>query len=171
MFSNQQLDVSSLPKLESIEFTPIPRKYLIILVTNRLLLFAMFVALLIGSKYAIEEDGYQSNFAIVTSIIALLWLVNLIIALAGFKKRGFVLREKDIVYTHGLITNHLVVIPFSRIQHVEQKRSFLARKLGLSNLKIFTAGESGSDLKINGLTELQAQKIKTFLSDKVDENS
>jgi len=171
MFTNEQLEVEKLPKLDSIKFTPIPRKYLIILVVNRLLLFAVFIALLIGSKYVIEEDGYQSNFAIVSSIIALILLVNLIVALAGFKKRGFALREKDIVYTHGLITNHHVVIPFSRIQHVEQKRSFLARKLGLSNLKIFTAGESGSDLKINGLTQLQAQKIKTFLSDKVDENS
>ena len=171
MFSNQQLDVSELPSIDTIGYSPINSKYLIILITNRLFLFVIFAGLLVGSKFLIDEDGYHNNFSKVALVLTLLFLINLILAILGFKKRGFALREKDIVYTYGLITNHVVVIPFSRIQHVEEKRSFLARKLGLSSLKIFTAGESGTDLNINGLTEQEAQKIKTFLSNKVDENS
>jgi membrane protein YdbS with pleckstrin-like domain len=62
-------------------------------------------------------------------------------------------------------------VPISRIQHIEESRSWLARKLNLATLKIFTAGESGSDLKIDGLPHEEAKQINDFLSTRVNANN
>ena len=45
-------------------------------------------------------------------------------------------------------------------------RNPIERKLGLSSLKIFTAGGSGVDLQIRGMENERAEKIKQFILEK-----
>jgi membrane protein YdbS with pleckstrin-like domain len=64
--------------------------------------------------------------------------------------------------------NSISAVPISRIQHLEISRSWLAIKFELATLKIFTAGESGIDLSIDGLNYNEAKQINDFLSRKVN---
>jgi membrane protein YdbS with pleckstrin-like domain len=82
----------------------------------------------------------------------------------GFPLKGYALREHDIVYKTGLIYRKNTTIPFNRIQHIEIRQSMIARMLGISKLKIFTAGGQGSGLFIHGLSPETAQQLKDFLS-------
>lgn len=81
------------------------------------------------------------------------------------------MREHDVVYAKGLLVHSITTVPISRIQHVEESRSWLARHFGLATLKIFTAGEAGSDLSIKGLPYIEAKQIKEIISDKVNGNN
>ena len=96
-------------------------------------------------------------------------LVQGIIYYLGFKKRGFALREKDICYSHGYLVNKTLALPYNRIQHIEIARSFMARKLGLASLKIYSAGESGGDMVIHGLPKALAESQYTFLTKIINE--
>jgi membrane protein YdbS with pleckstrin-like domain len=88
-----------------------------------------------------------------------LWLAK-----AHFNRKKFKISHKHIAYQEGLIFQRETTVPFTRIQHIEIDEGPLERYFGLATLSIYTAGDSGRDLKINGLELQKAQEIKTFIS-------
>lgn len=78
-------------------------------------------------------------------------------------KRGYVVRDKDILFRHGVIWRSVTAVPFNRIQHVETSNTPLDRKFALATLQLFTAGGSGGDLKIDGLAADVAEQLRQFI--------
>lgn len=76
------------------------------------------------------------------------------------------MREKDIIYTKGLLWQTRTSIPFNRIQHAEVKQGPIERMFSLHSLKVFTAGGDSSDLVIPGLEEENASRIKEYIMGK-----
>jgi len=95
------------------------------------------------------------------------WFIVLAALLAwpiiALPKRGYVVRDKDILFRHGVIWRSVTAIPFNRIQHVETSSTPLDRKFGLATLQLFTAGGSGGDLKIDGLSARSAEQLRIFV--------
>jgi len=87
--------------------------------------------------------------------------------LISVPRRGYVVRDKDIVFKSGVIWRSVTAIPFNRVQHVETSNTPLDRKFGLANLQIFTAGGAGGDLKISGLGADIAEQLRVYILDKV----
>ncbi|SDS33280.1 hypothetical protein SAMN04515667_1937 [Formosa sp. Hel1_31_208] len=168
MFLNTQVDIDNLPGIEEIRLKSISKKYLKIIIINRISLFlVLFVVLLIMTWFM--DDKTPQNLLLYGFVILTVFLIlNLTIGLLAFKKRKYAIRDHDVVYAKGLIINSLTTVPISRIQHIEENRSWLARQFGLATLKIFTAGESGSDLSIHGLPKDDAKKIHDYISTKVN---
>lgn len=168
-FSNLQIQTEHLPKVEDLVLKPISKAYLKIIALNKLALYAGITGLVLGATYLIEKkEGIEIPLGYLLSGVLGLCILNLIISILAYKKRKYAIREHDVVYAKGLIVNSITTVPISRIQHVEESRSWLARRFGLSTLKIYTAGEAGSDLSINGLDYLEAKGINDFISTKVN---
>ena len=171
-FTNLQIQAEDLPKVEDLVLKPISKSYLKIIALNKLAIYAALIGLVFGFRYFIEEeDNIQFNLWYVLSAILVLCVVNFIISILAFKKRAYAIREHDVVYAKGLIVHSVTTVPISRIQHVEESRSWLARYFGLATLKIFTAGEAGSDLSIQGLPHLEAKQIKEVISSEINGNN
>lgn len=83
------------------------------------------------------------------------------------KNYGFVVREKDILFQKGVLVLKTTIIPFNRVQHVSSTQSLLDKYFNLKNIKIFTAGGQGSDIKIPGLTPEKALHIKEWIAHKI----
>ena len=83
------------------------------------------------------------------------------------KKYGYALREKDLIYRRGYLITKTTVIPFNRIQHVSISRGVFDKALGISTLKIFTAGGQGSDVSIPGLLPNLAVNLKEAVAKKL----
>jgi len=168
MFTNAQIDVNDLPRLDEVTLVPISKKFLYIILFNKLIVFAfVYGALIMASTFANDvlfTEYFQYLVFAVTSIL----ILNLAFAVIAFRKRKYALRENDLIYSKGLLFLKITVVPISRIQHIEETRTWLARQFGLASLKIFTAGDSGTDLSISGLTEAEARKINDFLSTRVN---
>jgi len=81
-------------------------------------------------------------------------------------KRGYVLRDKDILFRKGVVWRSVTAIPFNRIQHVETSSTPFDRKFDLATLQLFTAGGSGGDLKIDGLSTATAEQLRVFVLEK-----
>lgn len=164
-FTNLQIETENIPQIEDIVLKPISKSYFKIIVLNQLLLYALLVSLVFIGKYITENDEHVIiNFWYLLLVVIVFCIINFIYSYLAFKKRKYAIREHDVVYAKGLIVHSIIAVPISRIQHVEESRSWLARHFGLSTLKLFTAGEAGSDLSIKGLPHLEAKKIKEIIS-------
>ena len=103
----------------------------------------------------------------VPAVFILLYVLRSVFIVLGFPKKGYLLREQDVSYRSGLLFYKLTTIPFNRIQHVEVSQNVFEKAMGLSSVKIFTAGGSVSDLSIPGLLPDKAHQMESFLLAKV----
>ncbi|MDQ8186680.1 PH domain-containing protein [Pelagicoccus sp. SDUM812002] len=163
-FSNPQLEIDQLPHWGDIELEPLARAAPWPPFWRNCVPFTvLFVA---------------ATVVVTTSLLPLLaYLGILLLGLVLFlllqwynftehKRRGVALREEDIVFKRGLFWHQHTLLPLNRIQHIEIHRGPIERKLGLSSLRLYTAGGSGVDLQISGLESERADRIKQFILDK-----
>ena len=165
-FLNPEISLSELPQLEQVAFHPINRKYLklSLLSTTIFWLFLLIVGLSVVSLNETLTSGALISIGL--AVWAVLMVSQLILILLGFKKKAYALRQRDILYQTGLIWHKTIAIPFNRIQHCSVQQGPIARYFGLAQLHVFTAGGSGSDLSIPGLSYEDAQQIKDFILQK-----
>ena len=87
----------------------------------------------------------------------------------SFAKKGFAIREHDVIFKSGVISETTTIVTNNRVQHVALHQGILSRIFGLASIELFTAGGSSSDLKISGLLLDDAKKIKESVSLKINE--
>ena len=165
-FTNTDVSFETLPKFESVLMQPLNGGYLnVVYMGNAVFTIILSIATLIF-LWVKEESGplILPTVGATISVIALLFWVSTI----GFRKKGYALREKDILFQRGILSTTTTVIPLSRIQHVALHEGFFSRMYQLSELQIYTAGGSSSDLHIPGLPKEQAEQMKTFLLQKIN---
>lgn len=166
-FSNNAVDITALPRAESVSLQPIERSYWRVLQLEWLIVAALFLAAgsaLIYFIHPLQKAWLVSTaggaWLIVTAVSY--WLIQ-----RSFARKAYAVREKDVLYRTGWIVRRLHVCPFNRIQHCSVHAGPIERKYGLASISVFTAGSEGSDLKIPGLTEETASAIREFIMQKV----
>ncbi|WP_233266092.1 PH domain-containing protein [Myroides fluvii] len=169
-FSNQQINIIALPSVEAVNFQPLHVKYKRV-VLLRSIMVALFILVLGASGYylPLSEDNAHlriyKEMVLCTSIVFAVLLV--ILNRAGVRKKGYAVREHDIIFKSGLLNQKETTIPFNRVQHVEIYEGALLRIFGLCRIEFFTAGGSFGDLKIPGLLIAEANKIKAYVIEQV----
>jgi membrane protein YdbS with pleckstrin-like domain len=164
-FTNNSVSFETLPKFESVPLQPLNRDYLnVVYIGNAVFAILLSIGTLIFLWVKEESQPLilPTVGATVLVIALLFWLSTI-----SFRKKGYALREKDILFQKGILSRTTTVIPFSRIQHVALHEGFFSRMYQLSELQIYTAGGSSSDLHIPGLPKEQAEQMKTFLLQKI----
>ena len=163
IFDNLPVDADDLPKIEEVDFRPIEKKYLRV----SLMVSVIIWTLLIGGYLAIihftDSEKTLINYLAGSGALMLFAIFNITVITLGFKKKKYTLRQRDVMYTKGLLWHVRTSIPFNRIQHAELKQGPLERMYKLHSLKVFTAGGQSSDLVIPGLKENTALAIKDFI--------
>jgi hypothetical protein len=165
MFENPEIEIDSLPGTDALRWQELDPKYKRLRqVQSTLVLLGIAVPLLFVTVVA----GIP---ALPATIVWTQWLIVLIVFLVwpalAFPKRGYVVRDKDILFRKGIVWQSVTAVPFNRIQHVETSNTPLDRKFGLATLQLFTAGGSSGDLKIDGLTASIAEQLRIFVLRKV----
>lgn len=75
-----------------------------------------------------------------------------------YSRRSYLLGDDEIMIRWGNVwSDKSSIIPLSRVQHVDQEQDMIAKRLGLSELTITTAGD---DHYIVGLTEEDAMRLR-----------
>lgn len=75
-----------------------------------------------------------------------------------FSRRSYILGDDELMIRWGNVwSDNSSIIPLSRVQHVDQEQDMLAKRLGLSELTITTAGDHHF---IVGLTEEDAARLR-----------
>lgn len=169
-FSNQQINTTTLPHADALVFQPLHVKYkgVVVLSTSLAILFLLAIGssgfyLPLPEEKALLVEYRTAVFSISLVFSALLLVLNI----AGVRKKGYAVREHDIIYKSGLLSQKQTTIPFNRVQHIEIYEGAILRLFGLCRIEFFTAGGSFGDLKIPGLPLEEANKIKTYVIEQV----
>jgi uncharacterized protein len=165
-FSNETIDTLNLPKYEDAELTPLHPSYLYVIGLNIALVFGCIAIAAGVGFYFIEE--LRLYWLYITLGYAGLLVVTGLLYYISFRNKGFAFRTHDVIYRTGAIGTTTSIIPYSRVQHVAEHESLVARWLGLASVEIFTAGGSGGDVTIPGLEKIHAIAIKQLLIGKIE---
>jgi len=158
-FVNLQISMADLPAAAELQMEPMAEAYGREVKTQQLIIWLPLV-LLSFLPYLLIQHSY------LLPIPGLVLLLAVIISRLVIKKsqlKGIALREYDIAYRSGLYWQKTVILAFNRVQHVEVSSGPLQRKFALASMKFFTAGGSGVDLKVDGLTRERAEQMRAYI--------
>jgi membrane protein YdbS with pleckstrin-like domain len=168
-FENSQIEVDLLPQLEEITLKPLQRNYLKAQMLLSLIWILILLIIISIIFIALPEWSQKKVLLfIATPIFLLIGVLPMIITYFGFYRKGYAVRQRDILYKTGLFWRKTVILPFIRIQHSEVTHGPIDRMYKLASLKLFTAGGSTSDLSIPGLLDVEAHKLKDYIAQKTD---
>ncbi|OYU85228.1 MAG: hypothetical protein CFE24_02695 [Flavobacterium sp. BFFFF2] len=157
-FSNEMVNLDAWPTIEDVVFRPIEARYFKVFLAQWLMI-AFVLILLVGAFWLINELSFHY---LLEATIGVVVLYGLLFGCFwwSLKKKGFALREHDVVFRQGIIATDILIIPFNRIQHIAIHRGLLSRWFGLATFQVFTAGSHSGDLAIPGLDPTMAQQMK-----------
>ncbi|SDD95701.1 PH domain-containing protein [Pedobacter soli] len=165
-FTNEVIDISSLPKYEEIALQHPHSDYWKIICIN----LSIFLGLIgIGAAmllFFINEVG--THAFLITAIYLALAAILFLLFRASFKKRGYSIRTHDVIYKSGIIAESTTIVPLNRIQHIELNEGILSRVFHLGSLQIFTAGGQTGHIHISGIPIETAKNIRDLLLKKLD---
>lgn len=166
-FKNEQLDTSLIPSSEHVTFEKLDPAYKKVTIYITLIGFGVMLLLYLIIGFFIKNlFDFPWIFIFILGWILITGMF-LILAIKGYEYEGYAIREKDILYKSGIFFRSTLIIPFNRVQHCEIEQGPIDRFFGLSELSLFTAGGSGSDLSIPGLSESKASSLKNFITNRV----
>jgi len=171
VFENTTIDSARLPRAADVDWQPVDPSYrrarLVVAVFFSVLL--AFVVAAIGTILgrAVANEGGEVS----TWLLWLLWppVGAALIAwpFVSVPRMGYAVREHDILYRSGVVWRTITAVPYNRIQHGETETSPLDRRFGLATLKLYTAGGSGGDLRIAGLSAEIAEQLRVFVLERI----
>ncbi len=165
MFENPEIAIENLPGTDTVQWQELdPRYKRLRQVQSALVLLGAAVPL---ASITIVAEVPALPATIIWSQWAALFALLLVWPVIAFPKRGYVVRDKDILFRKGIVWRSVTAIPFNRIQHVETSNTPFDRKYGLATLQLFTAGGSAGDLKIDGLAAGVAEQLRIYILRKV----
>ena len=170
IFENPQIDASQLPSVSSVDYRKLSPAFKL---TEYIGTAILFTFLLIGAT--IFFFSVPSGFGGIRYAIYVVWILmfslSMFMVSKRYEKAGYALREKDVVYKHGVWWQTVTTIPFNRMQHCEISQGPIQNAFGLATLRVFTAGGTSSDLSIDGLAHEEAKRIKDFITGKISGQS
>lgn len=137
--------------------------------SNGLLFLLILAAILI---FLASGPGFGFGFWMYSLLGA--WLLTMLLTLAlidpRFRRMGYALRQRDIVFRRGILMHIQTVIPFNRVQHCEIRQGPIEKYMDLATIKIYTAGGQSSDLSIQGIRLERASRLKEYIINQVSQD-
>ncbi|MAR62433.1 MAG: hypothetical protein CMC45_00955 [Flavobacteriaceae bacterium] len=162
-FSNNNVFLENIPQTENVDYSTLEKKYLNVMVLNRVIWCVITIIALIAIP--ILRDDNFSIYIYLSSLF--IWLIIFTFTGFSFKKKKYVFREHDLIYSSGVVFTKSILIPYNRIQHLAVHQGVFSRIYNLASIQFYTAGGSSSDISIKGLSKEDADRWKEFVSEKI----
>jgi membrane protein YdbS with pleckstrin-like domain len=166
-FINSAVDLGSLPVAENINLQPVQPVYKKILLIEWMITSVVLVAISALLLFFIPamQNSYRWMMP-VAAVLLILFLYYLSIQ-KSFPFLAFAVRDKDVLFQKGWINRSIKITPFNRIQNCSVQTGPLERQYRLASLIIYTAGSEGADMRIPGLLQEEADKLRYFILEKI----
>jgi len=165
MFENQVVNFDEIPKSEEVSFVSLHNDYGKIVKFNSAVTFILGVAVAVVLYFLIEE---AEKFYGIATVLLLAGLLS-ILPLLSYRRKKYAFRKHDVLFKKGLLYKSIHISPYIRLQHVIIRQSWLAKRLGLATLSLYTAANNHSDISIPGLTLEEAERWKSFLLNRLQD--
>lgn len=135
---------------------------------NKIKWFWVLQAVVISTFAGVILSGALYTFRNAIIVLAMIPVLTIIGAWYGIKRYGnwgFEVRDDHLYIEHGVIKKVYSMVPYVRVQHIDTDRGPIDRLLGLSTLRVYTAGSKGADIKVPGLEREEASQLQKKLRD------
>ena len=170
MFVNPEVALESLPSADALDWLALDPAFARCQQVKALLRWAtvaivagVATGLGIGFGAPLEWQPIAAGWGAIglAATRAFLW------PLLDVPRRGYVVRDKDLVYKAGVLWRSVKAVPYNRVQHAETASGPIDRRFGLARLTVFTAGGSGGDLRVDGLSSDVAERLRAWIATKL----
>lgn len=170
MFVNPEVPLDSLPGTESLEWTPLHPRF-----ARRLQVAALIRGVFIVGAWSafhlrvlpFVAEQLPWLAALAWTLIGAFCLWSLLWPVIAVPRRGYVVRDKDLLYKSGVLWRSVKAFPFNRVQHTKLDSTPLDRRFGLSSLSVFPAG-AGTGNRIRGLGRETAERLRVYISERIE---
>ncbi len=166
-FTNAEVPPESIPRAEEVVFQPIEQSFLKVKFIQWLIVW--LIVFVIAGALFIFVDDLQKPLVLVTVSVLLIFLAGFhIYALKqSVSFKAYAIREHDVIYRTGWLVKSVKVVPFNRIQHCSVDEGALARRYGLSSVRLFTSGGNEADIRIPGIRAAFAADLRELIISKI----
>jgi len=84
-----------------------------------------------------------------------------------YKQWKYGIFEDKIEILHGIYFNKHIIVPISKIQYLNISQGPIQKKLNLSSVQIFTAG---NEVEIEAISYVESKKIVNLINDVINNN-
>jgi membrane protein YdbS with pleckstrin-like domain len=166
-FINSTVELKNLPAAEDVSLHPVHPAYKKILQIEWVI--ATIVLLVLAGVLIFSNSSLRSSFGWVILAIAVIIIsaFTFISIKRSFPFLAYSVRDKDVIHQKGWIVRRIKICPFNRIQNCSVQSGPLERKYGLASLIIYTAGTDSADMRISGLLQEEANRLRYFILSKI----
>ena len=174
MFVNPEVAPDSLPGTETLDWTPLHPRFARRLQVGALIRAVIFVAVGGGVHWMVlrAESGRVAEHlpwlpAFGWAALGAFCVWSVLWPLVAVPRRGYVVRERDLLYRAGVLWRSVQAFPFNRVQHTKLDSTPLDRRFGLASLSVFPAG-AGTGHRIRGLGQETAMRLRVYVSERIE---
>ena len=175
MFVNPAVPLDSLPGTESLEWTPLHPRF-----ARRLQVAALIRSVVIAGAGAAFHLLVIARIPPITenlpwlpafgwTVIGTFCLWSILWPAVAVPRRGYVVRDKDLLYKSGVLWRSVKAFPFNRVQHTKLDSTPLDRRFGLASLSVFPAG-AGAGQRVRGLGQETAERLRVYISERIEQD-
>ena len=168
LFTNTEIDLSSLPAAEEAHLQPVHRTYLKLLRIEWAITALVLAGIAAALIFFIPNLRTGYGWMIIAGAAVVLIAFYLFVLEQSFPHKAYAVREHDILYRSGWIVRTVRICPYNRIQNCSVRTGPLERKFSLAALILYTAGSEGADLRIPGLPQEEADNLRQFILTKIN---
>jgi membrane protein YdbS with pleckstrin-like domain len=166
-FINEQINEAAIPDAQLVNWQPVEKDYLKVLRIQWLIVSVILLVIAVVLLVLVQSFRQVIPFALISGSWLFICAFYFIVMEKSFKQLAYAIREHDILYRRGWLVQTMIACPYNRIQHCSADAGLLDRKYKLSSLTLFTAGANAADLRISGIKEEMAQKLREFIMQKI----
>jgi uncharacterized protein len=136
----------------------VSRKYVVVVIVGSLVGGLVFCA----AATLLLLVSHWPGWWVAIGIIAVVAIVQLIVAPRRARAIGYQLRDDDMLMHRGIMFERVVAVPYGRMQLIDINRGPVSRVLGLTELRFITASNN-TNVTIPGLPEAEAIELRDRL--------
>jgi len=121
----------------------------------------------IALPFALVDGGGRPLWYVGAGFLVVVgWgLWSLLTARLRYDRTAFRLDREQLLVRHGVVVHHELVVPVTRMQHVDIDRGPVERLFGIARLSVYTAGGRRATVQIPGLLPDRAAELRAFILD------
>lgn len=146
-----------------VNWNPVHPRYKQQLRIGNTLFLGIFFLSAIAAAIWVKPVPTWIPLTIAGAIVALWLLLFIFWAPARTRVTRYALAEDVVMFQVGALWHRETAVTHNRLQHIEIERGPVERMLGISRLKLYTAGGISSDLTIPGLAIADSERIRDSL--------
>ncbi len=173
-FVNAEVPLDALPDAETVDWIPLHPRFARRLQVGAIIRSIVYVAAAAGFQVAVSPRNRAAISESLPWLPALLWtalgafcVCSIAWPLIAVPRRGYVVREKDLLYKSGVLWRSVKAFPFNRVQHTKLHSTPLDRRFGLASLAVFPAG-GGLGNHVRGLGRETAERLRVYISERIE---